>query len=49
MADVQATLQIEIQYLKDALAVSQKKSNQYAQLGPFEQHQLAIQTDRFPQ
>ena len=37
MADVLAPFQIEIQYLKDALVASQKKSDHYAQLGPFEQ------------
>ena len=35
MADVLTPLQIEIQYLKDALVASQRKSDQYAQLGPF--------------
>ena len=34
MAHAQA-LRIEIQYLKDALVASQRKSDQYAQLGGF--------------
>ena len=37
---VHATLQIEIQYLKDTLAVSQKKIDRYAQLGAFSRSNL---------
>ena len=33
MAHAQAALEIEIQYLKDALDLSQKKAYRYSQLG----------------
>ena len=36
MAHLQASLQIEIQYLKGALVLSQKKADQYVQLGVFD-------------
>ena len=39
MADVQQ-LQIEIQKLKEALDVSEKKADRYSQLGAFRHHSL---------
>ena len=44
MAQVQASLQIEIRYLKEALVSSQKKADKYAQLGAFDRR-LANRTD----
>ena len=41
MAHVQL-LQIEIQYLKDALDTSQKKADRYFQLGALDQRRSAI-------
>ena len=38
MAQVQASLQIEIRYLKAALVASQEKADEYAQLGAFDHH-----------
>ena len=49
MAQAQAqALRIEIQYLKGALAASQTKSDQYAQLGAFCHRRLANRTNSSP-
>ena len=45
MAHVQASLQIEIRYLKVALFACQQKADEYAQLGAFDHLSLANRTD----